>query len=197
MQKADHTDQVSGTENPHQMNQGVNHGGYSLTYSITRRFGVENDSLTMKGNSAVSTTASTKRKYYLLNRIIKPGSSMSSKGSKRKAEKEIPDTTSSETMASRRSRRGDTGVKLFQLEFDDEDNDDNPMMAAQSKLESRSQDEAGMTQNEVDVLKESVTTHTESGSGSIKRKRGRPPLSEDEKKEREHHRQMRNLFIRK
>ncbi|OCF56627.1 hypothetical protein L486_05480 [Kwoniella mangroviensis CBS 10435] len=120
MQKADHTDQVSGTENPHQMNQGVNHGGYSLTYSITRRFGVENDSLTMKGNSAVSTTASTK----------KPGSSMSSKGSKRKAEKEIPDTTSSETMASRRSRRGDTGVKLFQLEFDDEDNDDNPMMAA-------------------------------------------------------------------
>ncbi|WWD05515.1 hypothetical protein V865_003593 [Kwoniella europaea PYCC6329] len=145
----------------------------------------DDDSITVRGNSAVATTANTKRSR----------TSMSGKGSKRKADEEIPDTTSSETMASRRSRRGDTGVELFQLEFDDEDNDDNPMMAAQFKLESRSQDEGGKTQDEVDVSKESVTSHTE--SGSTKRKRGRPPLSEKTKKEREQDRQMRNLLIMK
>ncbi|WWC96743.1 hypothetical protein V866_003616 [Kwoniella sp. B9012] len=64
----------------------------------------------------------------------------------------------------------------------------------QFESESRSQDEGGKTKDEVDKSKES---HTESGSGSIKRKKGRRPMSEDEKIQRERDRQMRNLFIRK
>ncbi|WVQ65124.1 uncharacterized protein L199_003296 [Kwoniella botswanensis] len=159
----------------------------SIDNSVNKSSQPDDDSITVRRNSTVPTAANTK----------KPGSSMSSKGSKRKADEEIPNTTSSEIMAPRRSRRGDTAAELFQLEFDDEDNDDKPMMAAQSRLESRSQDEAGMTQNEVDVSKESVTSHTERGSGSIKKKRGRPPLSEKAKKERERDRRTRDLFIRK